>query len=811
MNNRQVERFSKLLFIIVLCEFCAVSGQDLASPYDVRQWEEQPYYPLTPLNDSMRNDTWMAYPFLPNRYPKVDMPVKDMPYIMPVSVKYTVNPKWAGAYYKKLVVDGDDNVYVLSDKGVYRDFPGNVISKDLLYSSLADKIPTDICVQETTGYLYYLYPDRFLTNTHAGAIFGRLPEGRYTRMAVNADDLVLLVGNTDAVIYHKNEKKSDLALPSGKLIRLYVHDKSFWYLTTDAIYRLDENNWKVVHRGSIFTSLAFSDQYIAVGTPDGYYVIDRNGKIAEEKNNRVPVPAITGLLYAKAPAIFDTGLPALPAAGASGLPALHEAGDETPNLLPTSRTLWFASERGVYAKEPDWFRYYASLRWLDNDQIVDMAADRHGNIYLLTPTGVNKIDFRETTLLSKAETMQENLRKYHYRYGFSNEATLLDPDDPTSLRLNDTDNDGLWTMFWFGSQVFRYLTTGSDESKRFVWESFEAYERLLSIHHLTGFSARTFERTGYNHSDSDRWRPAVDADWVWKGTTSTDEFVAYIFNASLLDMYIAKTPEEKKRVADYIDAIMTHIITHDYYFIDVDGEPTLWARWNAEYVNSFAKTQFDRRLNSCLIVAGLQLAYKLTGKEIYKTEAFRVMDEWGYYENMQIPMKNIVYTEGFFHKGISLGKDWNHSDDEMAFPTYWVLYHYALNDTLKQTFADITRDHWEIELPERNGLWNLFAYAISGDIDLESTVWYLKEFPMDCRRYAVYNSHRQDIDLLPHDVYTNFREQASVQLPPKGERPMNRHNTNESVLDSRGRGNTILAGDEYLLPYWMARFLKVVE
>jgi hypothetical protein len=394
---------------------------------------------------------------------------------------------------------------------------------------------------------------------------------------------------------------------------------------------------------------------------------------------------------------------------------------------------------------------------------------------------------------------------------------LLDPADPTSLRLNDTDNDGLWTIFWFGSQVFRYLTTGEEEAKQYVWESFEAYERLISIHHIPGFSARTFERKGYNVHDLDRWRPAVDPDWVWKGTTSTDEYVAYIFVASLLDQYIAKTPQEKKRVADYFDAIMTHIITHNYYFIDVDGEPTLWARWNAEYVNSFAKTQFDRRLNSCLTVAGLQLAYKLTGKDLYKTEAFRVMDEWGYYENMKIPMKNIAYTSGFRHKGISLGEDWNHSDDEMAFPTYWVLYHYALNDTLKQTYADITRDHWEIEKPERNGLWNLITYAISGDIDMESTIWYLKEYPIDCRQYIVYNSHRKDLEFLPKDIHTNFREQATTQLPPKGERPMSRHNTNESIMDSGGwpyemrGGNMILSGDEYLLPYWMARYLRVVE
>ena len=100
---------------------------------------------------------------------------------------------------------------------------------------------------------------------------------------------------------------------------------------------------------------------------------------------------------------------------------------------------------------------------------------------------------------------------------------------------------------------------------------------------------------------------------------------------------------KKRRVADYIDAIMTHIISNDYYFLDYDGKPTLWGRWNPDYVNSFAETQFDRRLNSTLTIAGLQLAYKLTSKEIYKREAFRMMEEHGY-QNMKIPMKNIRFA-----------------------------------------------------------------------------------------------------------------------------------------------------------------------
>ncbi len=43
-----------------------------------------------------------------------------------------------------------------------------------------------------------------------------------------------------------------------------------------------------------------------------------------------------------------------------------------------------------------------------------------------------------------------------------------------------------------------------------------------------------------------------------------------------MDEFIVKTKEEKQRVANFIDAIMTHIIENDYYFVDVDGKPTRW-------------------------------------------------------------------------------------------------------------------------------------------------------------------------------------------------------------------------------------------
>lgn len=703
-----------------------------------------------------------------------NLPVKDEPYTAPVSVRYTLSPKWKDVRLKKVVADGDNSLFILTDAGLFRDFPGEIISKDLMYSSLADKSPVDICIQEGTGYLYYLYSDRFLTNKHAGTICGLLPENQYKHMAVNANDDVLLTGDHGGVLYKRSIKVRDLDVPREELIRLYVSDHQFWYLTSTGIYLLKDDTWIKVHSGSNLTAMAFNGDKIAVGTTDGYYMIDRKGKIVEPHNNRLPVPVIN-------------------------------------HMLTVNGAYWFATDQGAFVKQPERFDYYASERWLDQDKIIDMTVDNDGNLYFLTPTGLNKVKFVRETLAEKAEFLQDNLRKYHLRYGFSAASRLVDPDDPTTIRLDDDDNDGLWTSFYLGSQAFRYAVTKEEKAREYVWESFEPYERLLSIHTIPGFSARTFERTGYIAGDTVPWRPAPDKDWWWKGTTSTDEFVGYLFVTSVIDQFVAQTPEEKKRVADYFDAIMTHIISNDYYFIDYDGKPTLWGRWNPEYVNSFATTQFDRRLNSTLTITGLQLAYQLTQKEIYKIEAYRMMEEHGYLDNMKIPMDNIRFTSGFQHHGITMGEDWNHSDDEMAFLTYWVLYHYAFDDTLKQEYAEMIRDHWEIEKPERNALWNLLTYGTSGDIDPESTIWYLQGFPKDCSRYVVRNSHRKDVEFLPKDPHTNFREQTTTELIPKTERTLNRHNNNEFLIDGGRGAHHRLTGDEFLLPYWMARYLNVIQ
>jgi len=696
--------------------------------------------------------------------------VRDEPFKQASSVKFELAPELKNAKLQKVEIDYNNIVYLLTDKGLYRDFDHTRIAKDLLYRKLSDLYPVDITTQEGSGYLYYLYADRYLTNAHAGTIFAKIPKNRYQTILVNASGIILLAGKEQVSLFKNSDKICDLKIPGDQPLKWYVKGDHFYVLSESDIKLLVQNEWKTLFHGEHLTSLAFSSDRILIGTGDGYLTIHPStGKIVQPLKKDLPVPALR-------------------------------------ELLVVNDQAWFSTADGVFREEAGRYRYFEGPRWLDNDNVINMKSDAAGNIYLLTSTGLNKIEFVNTTLAAKTSKIEDDIRKYHLRYGFVCELSYGKPGDLSTAQAVDNDNDGLWTTLYLGSQAFRYATTGEEVAKRYAWESFEAFERLLTVNPLKGFPSRTFERKGIIR-DTIVWRPSQNPEWDWKGTTSTDEYVGYLFVATVMDQFIAKTAPEKKRVADFIDAIMTHILDHNLYLIDVDGKPTKWGRWNPEYVNAYPDYVDDKKLNSAHLIAGLELAYSLTGKEKYKTVALEMMDKHKYLYNIMIPMKTMQQTMDYVHKGEVMGDMWNHSDDEMSFLTYWVLYHYAFDESLKKKFQWVARDHWQIEKPERDALWNVLTYGISGDIDQESTIWFLREYCTDLDRYSVKNSQRKDLVPLPE----NFRLQYTKDLLTAGERPMIRHNTNPFALDCNDGRSSRLAGDEYLLPYWMARYLKVIQ
>lgn len=697
--------------------------------------------------------------------------VTDTAFEQPVSVKYKFAADISEGIPKKVVIDYNDRVYVLTDKALCR-VTGEEVAKDLLYRPLAEKVPVDITAQEGTGYLYYLYANAFLSNADAGIPYGKLPEGKYDKIAVAENGEVLLTGPGVAGIFKKG-KITPVNSPAAEILALQPYRGTFYVLASRGVYRVDDDRFIRICQGDGLQSFAFRNDEIVLGTAKGYYGVNRRtGDTSFSLQTKIPIPDVT-------------------------------------HLMTAGGRIWAGTAQGAFMQKPaGGFRYYASKRWVNDDRITGMGEDSKGNVYLLTATGLNEIRFTRHTYLQKAEYFEDRIRQRHIRYGLLAEVRMKVPGDLSTAEMIDTDNDGLWTSFYLGSQAFRYAVTGDPVAKRYAWESFAAYERLLSVNQLKGFPSRTFERKGYKVSDPSAWRLSPDPGWEWKGTTSSDEFVGYLFVAAVMDQFVAKTGVEKKRVADFIDRILTHIIDHNYNFVDLDGQPTLWGRWNPDYINWYARTISDRKLGSTDLIAGLELGYALTGKERYKKEAFRLMNDHGYLENIMISPYDIRATPGYEYKGHDMGMGpWNHSDDEMEFLSYWVLYHYAFNDTLKRRFAGAISEYWKIESPEKNPVWNLITLGTSGKFDEASTLWYLREFPMDMIRWTIKNSVRKDLTFLE----PNFRRQYTKELLSPGERPVHRYNANEFELDGGNGGRTALSGAEYLLPYWMARYLGVIK
>ncbi len=695
---------------------------------------------------------------------------KDTPFIQDRSIPFTLAPELRDAAFRRLAVEQDGIVYVLTDKGVARVFE-NTVALDKSFRPLAGRRALDIALRD--GQLFYLYADLFLSNGSAGKPLGHLPAGVFQHLAVADDGRVFLAGEGTLGIFADGQL-TRLDRPAGAHTGpLYVHAGQAFLILNDAIYRIADGRTSLFHQGQALTALAFRADEILVGTRRGYYGLDL-------KSGKETLP-------------LQTKLPAV----------------EITCLLPSADGLWVGTTRGAFHRRNDGRTdYYASRRWLLDDQVIDIQLGPRGDAFILTKTGLTRIAFRHMTLAEKAAHYERKIRQRHIRFGFASELRLLKPGDITSAEMIDTDNDGTWSNYYMASQAFHYAVTGEEEPRRHAWEAFEAFERQQTINPLDGFPARTFERRGFKFSDPERWHSTADGDWEWKAHTSSDEIIAHTFGYSVLYETAAKTDAERARIAAVYDKIAAHLVRNNLYLIDVDGQPTLWGRWHPEYVNWYPPSIFDRRLNSAEIIAIFQFAYKITGKELYRAKAYELMEKHGYLDNILSSMKNIKLTTGYVFRGDDMGNEWNHSDDCLAFDTYWVLHRYAFTDELRAKFRAAIQDHFEIEKVERNPYWN-FVYASTGatDFDLEGALWTLREFPLDLINWSVHNSQRQDLTRLPD----NFRHQRTVELLPPDERPTMRWNGNPFTLDGGDGGHSELAGDEFLLPYWMGRYLKIIE
>jgi hypothetical protein len=247
----------------------------------------------------------------------VAKPIADTPFWQDVAVRIRHADSLSNAVYRRVRVDQENVVHVLTDRGMARVYDDTLVP-DRSWRPLADTVPKDIAVSD--GDLFLLYADRVLSNARNGTFARQAPAGAEWLEPLPDGTVAARTGSRPA-----REGPRGRAPVDGVTARVEVSG-GVWF-----------------------------------GSPRGAY-FERDGTSA-----RYATPSAPGI-------------------------------------------------------EPPVFRYYAGKRWLRDDAVVDLTVDRDGHVWVLTATGLNKIEFRSMTLAEKARWFSRKIRSRNIRFGLTAEA-----------------------------------------------------------------------------------------------------------------------------------------------------------------------------------------------------------------------------------------------------------------------------------------------------------------------------------------------------------------------------------------------------
>lgn len=710
----------------------------------------------------------------------------DKPFVQEYSIKYYLSATQIPLQLSAISANRDGQIRILSNKGVLVPDQGSLLypgglTEDISYPQMLPKKLSSIATYQ--HQTVFLDSEQLFSNGWAGKIQidHRLPKAS---LFAGGEDFHFLVSDGSALVYLSSDGGIIWSGRFDGLLQINYHEvgKKFLLVSKDKVAEyIPGQPIREIYNGAGITCAAYwKGDKIVVGTTSGYVILP-------EKNHITKLP--------------DT---------------------EITTIQEIDGQLWFGSLQGAFKLNDNGnYSYYSGERWLPGNRVKSIQKGPDQSVLVLTNRGVGQIFSEKMTLEEKALFYEKQVREKNIRYGFNCSSVRLS-NGYASAQTGAQPSDNLWTAMYLASQLYRYKVTGSQEAKENAYESFEAMERLFTVTGIQGLFARSIERdlkvdtvrnAGWEEkelasgSPQSMWYPARDhANWTWRSTASSDQTVGQIFALTTI-LELADDQAWKSRALKCLDDLMGYIVKNDFYLIDKDGHPTLWGKWNPDYVNQFPENVGDRKLYSSNIIAFLQTAWHFTGKEIYKQKAIELMDKEGYLTNLVRPFSQIG-PSGTDKLSQILSQEWNHSDDEMYFLAYSGLFNYAISPALKTKYVDAIRNHWEAERPEGDALWN-FIYASTGakSFDLERSVQFLQSYPLDLRNWSIQNSNRKDIELLP----ANFRGQTTPELLPLGELPLFRHNGEIFKLDSNGDGRSLIsAGDVWLLPYWFGRYLHII-
>ncbi len=346
----------------------------------------------------------------------------DVPFWQDRSVSYFLEYN-SDENLKSIYMDRNDVIKILSSKGLMIPYKEK-LEVDRSYHPLMEMSISAIKIYK--NQFMYLTDKVVLSNAWAGKISLKhnLPNAEFF---AGGHDFNFLVGSNNGLQYIGNKgtlwkyifnKETDL-----KAIKYDAGNNGFWILSSNNLSFYESSSNKIIkkYKGNNLTSFEVLEngKEIIIGTKNGYLVYNKVIDKIVDSNNHLPSNEITC-------------------------------------ISEIDGKLWFGSTQGAFMlKEDAKFNYYASRRWLANDHVKSIAKGEDNTILILTSKGMSKIIFEKITLEDKAMHFEQQVRKRHIRNGLISERLVMSEHGNLSTgQMEDSDNDGLWTSMYLGSQVF---------------------------------------------------------------------------------------------------------------------------------------------------------------------------------------------------------------------------------------------------------------------------------------------------------------------------------------------------------------------
>jgi hypothetical protein len=504
----------------------------------------------------------------------------------------------------------------------------------------------------------------------------------------------------------------------------------------------------------------------------------------------------------------------------SELPPPLLGGSSPRNTRGADGTLWVGTGRGLalYDLSSGRFQhYFYGRRWHPGERVVGVAGNGGNGTVVLTDGGLAVVYPRLWTLEEKARHYQGLLDRHTRPPGLVADCGLTDYV-PASCSPHTTDNDGLWTSMALAAEALRYQVTGNSSARDNAWNLFLGMQFLNNVTGVRGLMARSVVSENVS-VDGGAWHnSSSEPGWKWKGDTSSDEVVGHMFAYPIVHDLVASSAEEKAQARELVDSIVGYIHNNSYYLIDVTNQSTTWGVWNPQPLNLNSSWSDEHGLNSLQITTFLLSAHRLTGREEYLQAWMNLSADGGVFEGLPTH-----YGLNLVNQKITFPRDDNYSDDELAFLPYFTYFfttkssrqggRSALEEQMMDYVTLSLQRAWRVVGREKSALWaTIYAYAmdLASDPELtEAVVWNLRTWPLELVEWNTTNSHRLDVTFNPEQD-RNFRSDSqSVRVLPANERTQLRWNGNPYTLDSGG-GETEMDPGAWLLPYWMARWIKML-